>query len=104
MTAKNHDVDIDSFQRAFGDFIFRPGPGHIELNMAKCLLNFSWPVLLPIVTALGFRTKKAQDVVKRGCDHQELLALPDRKLGSKMISTQIVMYALANVLKFWHVI
>ncbi|CAC5359316.1 unnamed protein product [Mytilus coruscus] len=68
-TAKhNHDNSIN-FHRAFSDFIFRPGPGHIELNMAKCLLNFCWPILLPMVSALGFRTKKALDVVKRGTDH-----------------------------------
>lgn len=66
----HHDSNnFNVFSRAFGDFIFRPGPGHIELNMARCLLNFWWPVLLPIVNSLGFRTKKAQDVVKRGADH-----------------------------------
>ena len=66
----NHDPqNFNVFSRAFGDFIFRPGPGHIELNMARCLLNFCWPVLLPVVGSLGFRTKKAQDVVKRGADH-----------------------------------
>ncbi|CAG2252283.1 unnamed protein product [Mytilus edulis] len=57
-TAKHNHDDSINFHRAFSDFIFRPGPGHIELNMAKCLLNFCWPILLPMVSALGFRTKK----------------------------------------------
>ncbi|CAC5417346.1 unnamed protein product [Mytilus coruscus] len=65
---QNHPID-SVLKKYFGDFVFRPGPGHIELNMAKTLLHFSWPVLSSIVQLLGFRTKKAQDVVKRGANH-----------------------------------
>ena len=59
-----------NFERMFGDILFLPGPGHIELNMAKLLLSFCWvPFLSHLAGELGFRTAKALDVVKHGVDH-----------------------------------
>ena len=50
--------------------ILRPGPGHIELNMAKALLAVLWiPFLSDFAKELGFRSPKAQDIVRKGIDH-----------------------------------
>ena len=66
-THNNEDVE---FQKAFNDILIRPGPGHIEMNMAKVLLKLCWiPFLNEVVKRLGFRSLKAQDVVKNGVDH-----------------------------------
>ena len=66
-THNNEDVE---FQKAFNNIVIRPGPGHIEMNMAKVLLKLCWiPFLNEVVKRLGFRSLKAQDVVKNGVDH-----------------------------------
>ena len=59
-----------SFRPQFDGLILRPGPGHIEMNMAKCLLAVLWvPILSKVSAQLGFRSPKAQDVVRNGVDH-----------------------------------
>ena len=59
-----------SFELLFGNIIFVPGPGHIELNLARLPLRFLWqPFLSHFVKCLGFRTLKAQHVVLNGVDH-----------------------------------
>ena len=59
-----------SFELLFGNIIFVPGPGRIELNLARLLLTFLWqPFLSHFVKCLGFRTFKAQQVVLNGVDH-----------------------------------
>ena len=56
--------------RLFSYVLPMPGPGHIELNMAKALLSLMWtPILSHFVKQLGFRTSHAQDVVRNGVDH-----------------------------------
>ena len=63
---KGQDQEDDIFSK----FLFRPGPGHIELNMARLLLEFLWdPVCKDVAKRLGFKTPRALDVVKRGVDH-----------------------------------
>ena len=58
------------FKGFFSNIALIPGPGHIELNMRRLLLKFLWtPFLLNIVKQLGFRTDKAQLVVKNGVDY-----------------------------------
>ena len=59
-----------SFELLFGNIMFVPGPGHIELNLARLLLRFLWqPFLSHFVKCLGFRTHKARQVVLNGVDH-----------------------------------
>ena len=59
-----------TLMKMYGDILFRPGPGHIELNMARTLLKFLWHSLLScFVQFLGFRTARAKEVVKNGIDH-----------------------------------
>ena len=41
---RNHGENC--ITKKFGEFIFQPGPGHIKLNMVKCL-HFCWPILCP---------------------------------------------------------
>ena len=63
----NNDSD---FHRLFDFIIPRPGPGHIEINMAKTLLSLLWkPFLCHFAVILGFRSSRAQDVVRTGIDH-----------------------------------
>ena len=55
---------IDSVPKSF---IYRPGPGHIELNMACLLLEYLWlPVIKDVAKSLGFGTSRALDLVRRG--------------------------------------
>ena len=55
---------------AYTEFLLRPGPGHIELNMARCLLSSMWvPLISHIAVQLGFRTDRALEVVRKGIDH-----------------------------------
>ncbi len=63
--------DIEgSFKRVFDCIIPKPGPGHIEINMAKVLLDVGWiPVISRFCNLLGFRSSKAQLVVKTGSNH-----------------------------------
>ena len=50
--------------------MFVPGPGHIELNLARLLLRFLWqPSLFHFVKCLGFGALKPQQVVLNGADH-----------------------------------
>ena len=53
----------------FQVIMFIPGTGHIELNMRRLLLKLPWvPFVIKIVKTLGFRTEKAQLIVKNGRD------------------------------------
>ena len=50
--------------------MFVPGPGHIELNLARLLLRFLWQqFLFHFVKCLGFGALKPQQVVLNGADH-----------------------------------
>ena len=66
-----HESDHISFKKPFENLILIPGPGHIELNMGRKLLNLLWvPLLRRIAQMLGFRTEKPLTVVKSGIDHR----------------------------------
>ena len=59
-----------SFELLFSNLMLVPGPGHIELNLARLLFRFLWqPFLSHFVKCLGFRAVKAQQVVLNGVDH-----------------------------------
>ena len=45
---RSHDDEIVEFRHAFDDFVLRAGPGHMEMNMAKTLLQFGWVPSGPI--------------------------------------------------------
>lgn len=68
--AEHKQICSGTFELLFGDIMFIPGPGHIELNSARLLLKFLWqPFMSYFVKQLGFRTPKAQQVVLNGVDH-----------------------------------
>ena len=74
MLALNHKRITDNFKfkRTFEFIIPKPGPGDIEINMAKVLLDVGWvPVISRFCTLLGFRSPKAQLVVKTGSNGVE---------------------------------
>ena len=59
-----------TFNRIRDNLTLTPGPGHIEMHMARLLLLFLWvPFLYEFSKLLGFRTPKAQEVVKSRIDH-----------------------------------
>lgn len=67
--AKTHPA-LTEFKRPYNELLLRPGLGHIELNMAKKLLRFTWiPFMKDLSLKFGFRTPKAQEVFKKGTDH-----------------------------------
>ncbi len=60
----------ESLEKLFDFVLARPGPGHIEMNAAKVLLQYLWvPLASEVAKHLGFRTPKAQDVFRKGTDH-----------------------------------
>ncbi len=62
-----HPDTESSFKRLFDCIIPKPGPGHIEINMAKVLVDVGWmTVISRFCNLLGFRSPKAQLVVKTG--------------------------------------
>ena len=68
--AKMHGGDEFSFQIPFNRIHLRPGPGHIEMNIARLLLSLLWvPFIKDLANDLGFRTPNAQQVFKNGIDH-----------------------------------
>ena len=65
-----HQNKTCTFHNLFHNIILLPGPGHTELNMGCLSLKLLWvPFLNKIVKLLGFRTEKAQSIVKNGTDH-----------------------------------
>ncbi len=65
-----HPGEEPTFTRAFEFIIPRPGPGHIEMNIAKILMDVGWlPIISHFCHLLGFRSPKAQLVVKTGTNH-----------------------------------
>ena len=66
----HHNSQQITYTKFLNFVIFRPGPGHIEMTMAKAILKFLWkPCLEYFSKLLGFRTARAQEVVKAGIDH-----------------------------------
>lgn len=66
---ERHEEKVE-FQLWFGDLFFRPGPGHIELNMSRALLKCLWiPFFKFFAIILGFRSPRAQQVIFNGVDH-----------------------------------
>ena len=69
--------------------MLRPGPGHFKLNMAKVLLNLTWlPFLNEFAKTLGFRSPKAQEVLKTGVDHhrsRQILEILLQALSSELL-------------------
>ena len=65
-----HKKEQVEFELWFGDLFFRPGPGHIELNMGRALLKMLWsPFLHHFAIVPGFRSPWAQQVIFNGVDH-----------------------------------
>ena len=66
-----HQNETCTFHNLFHNIILLPGPGHLQLNMER-LLKLLWvPFLNKIMKLLGFRTEKAQLIVKNGIDHHQ---------------------------------
>ena len=67
---KMHEGDEFLFQIPFNRIHLRPGPGHIEMNIARLLLSLLWvPFIKDLANDLGFRTPNVQQVFKNGIDH-----------------------------------
>ena len=65
-----HKSTTSQFLLKFGDILIMPGPGHIIFNMGRKLLDILWePILSHFAAVLGFRSKNAQNVVRKGVDH-----------------------------------
>ncbi|XP_046346471.2 uncharacterized protein LOC124127059 [Haliotis rufescens] len=58
--------------RTFGNILLLPGPGHMEINMAKASFKLLWDVILKdLGIMLGFRTIRAQDACRHATDHHK---------------------------------
>ena len=79
---ENHK-GVCSFENILTEILLRPGPGHIEMNMSRLLLNFLWvPFLEELSTSFGFRTQKAKNVFRQGIDHHRSKQLLETLLES----------------------
>ena len=87
--AETHPHQETTFIKMYGDILFRPGPAHIELNMACSLLIFFWvPLLSSLAKYLGFRTNRALEVVRNGVDHhrsRQILATVLEALSCELV-------------------
>ena len=67
---QNHQDQETEYETWFDDIFLRPGPGHIELNMARALMKLLWdPFLQHFTILLGFRSPRAQEIIHNGVDH-----------------------------------
>ena len=65
-----HERDHISFAKPLETLKLIPGPGHIQLNIGKKLLNLLWvPMLCRSAQMLSFQTEKALAVVESGIYH-----------------------------------
>lgn len=68
-----HKEEAKEFEMWFKGIFLRPGPGHIELNMARALIKVFWhPYIQHFAILLGFRSLRAQDVIHNGVDNHSL--------------------------------
>ncbi len=83
------DHPHNDLRKAFDFLLARPGPGHIEINMARVLLEYLWyPVAANVAKALGFRTPRALEVVKKGTDHhrsKQIISVLLHSLASELL-------------------
>lgn len=71
----NHEHK-DHLEPLFGSLLLRLGKGHVELNMARTLLDYLWqPIGSDVAKHLGFRSMRALEVVKKGIDHHRSLQI-----------------------------
>ena len=65
-------TDLVEQNRKYKHIILRPGLGHFEINMVKCIFKLLWIVLLSSVAKLlGFRSERALSYCKTASDHHK---------------------------------
>ncbi|MES9969685.1 MAG: hypothetical protein ABW092_06590, partial [Candidatus Thiodiazotropha sp.] len=79
---------IETF-RKYKQIFLRPGLGHFEINMVKCLFKLLWVVLLCRVSKLlGFRSERAQNYCKAASGHHkswEILQIVFRAVSKELL-------------------
>ena len=91
-----HEGELKSFKMCFGDILLRPGPGHIEMNMARALIKMIWhPYMQCLAILLGFRSPRAQDVIHNGVDHhrsRQILTTFFHSLSKELLKPYVQQY------------
>ena len=74
-----HEAEHDqscSFQQEFDWVLLQPGPGHIEMNMLKTFVKFSWPIFWEtLVEVFNFRSEIAKKSAYKVSDHHKGMTL-----------------------------
>ena len=66
-----------NFYQEFDWILLQPGPGHIEMNMLKTFVKFSWPVFWEtMVEIFNFRSEIAKKSALKVCDHHKSMHDP----------------------------
>ena len=72
---ENHHNNCN-FNQEFDWILLQPGPGHIEMNMLKTFVKFSWPVFWEtMVEIFNFRSEIAKKSALKVCDHHKGMTL-----------------------------
>ena len=67
---RKYNSFVFEFKQIFDNINLFPGPVHIEMNLARHLLQLLWePFSCDFAKLLGFCTPRAQEVMKNGIDH-----------------------------------
>lgn len=70
------DDHVFNNNRKFKDVLLLPGPGHIEINMVKCVFKIFWHVFLKdLAMMLGYRSIKAVNACKEANDHHKSIPI-----------------------------
>ncbi|XP_028513483.1 uncharacterized protein LOC114574605 [Exaiptasia diaphana] len=72
----NHKGQIIEYVREFDWVVLRIGKLHVEMNMAKTLVNVTWEVFFSqMASEMGFKTEAAQKFAHKCSDHHKTASL-----------------------------
>jgi hypothetical protein len=100
---KHMDIHVDCsdamYDLEFNWVMLMPGPGHLEMNMFRSLVELCWEIFWrPMVILLNFRSENAQKAQKRVNDHHkgwQLLTIARNALA-KELALPFVRYQMAQ--------
>ena len=99
----NHQGMNVDFNSVFDGIIPMTGPGHFELNFSKMLLSLGWyPMLSNFATLLGFRSQKAQHVIRVGSNHHRSRQILQSLLVSLLRVATAICTFMFGVFMFCH--
>ena len=88
---QNHSADnsTPTYTLEFDWVLLIPGPGHIEMNLVKSIVEFSWEIFWKqMAICLNFKSENAQKAAKRVSDHHKgwaMLSIARTALAKELV-------------------